>query len=114
MAICDTALSNSSTKASILLQVTTPCKQGVRKTIAVQWFFQMRRLRRYAIVAERMGFEPMVGCPTRHFQCRTLRPLGHLSIYIYSVFMQYHSISSAAPYDHSDSSPFVYQYRLCK
>ena len=30
-------------------------------------------------LAERAGFEPAVGCPTQHFQCCTLRPLGHLS-----------------------------------
>ena len=33
------------------------------------------------IVAEREGFEPSVGCPTQHFQCCTLRPLGHLSVF---------------------------------
>ena len=31
-------------------------------------------------MAESEGFEPSVGCPTQHFQCCTLRPLGQLSI----------------------------------
>ena len=39
------------------------------------------RVRIYHKLAEGMGFEPMVGCPTRHFQCRTLRPLGHPSVF---------------------------------
>ena len=42
-------------------------------------------MKRYAALAERMGFEPMVGCPTQHFQCCTLRPLGHLSIKLFGV-----------------------------
>ena len=57
------------------------------------------------ILAEREGFEPSVGCPTQHFQCCTLRPLGHLSRYFIQFLMQYHTISSVAPYDHSDTSP---------
>ena len=50
------------------------CDEGVRKQEASKPLVLLTSL------AERMGFEPMVGCPTQHFQCCTLRPLGHLSL----------------------------------
>ena len=32
------------------------------------------------VLAERVGFEPTVGCPITSFQDWLLKPLGHLSI----------------------------------
>ena len=57
-------------------------------------------------LAESEGFEPSVGCPTQHFQCCTLRPLGQLSMRNYSVFYAVpsgvYTVFIAAPYDYPD------------
>ena len=61
----------------------SPCENGKHYT-----HFGVRRdktpgflkTRRF-VVAERVGFEPTVGCPITSFQDWLLKPLGHLSGY---------------------------------
>ena len=63
-----------SLSAYILSTVSPSCKHQVKK-------IQPTAHAMSCIVAERVGFEPTVGCPITSFQDWLLKPLGHLSGY---------------------------------
>ena len=51
-------------------------------------------------MAERVGFEPTVGCPITSFQDWLLKPLGHLSVF------------KTGSLNRSDISPHILNYSI--
>ena len=50
-------------------------QENVKNVLKMKWTIIVH----FALLAERVGFEPTMGCPIPHFRVRRIRPLCHLS-----------------------------------